>query len=67
MKIPVLDLQLHSPTRGSLAWYGTIGAMTALGVMEWPLAAVVAAGHLVAENSSSPAARGAGQGAEDAT
>ncbi len=66
MKIPIVDVELHKPTRGSLAWYGTLTAMTAAGVVEWPLAAVVAAGHLVAENSRSQAVSGAAEGAESA-
>lgn len=66
MRLPVLDLEVSAPTRSSLAWYGTVGALTAVGVMEWPLAAVVAAGHFVSENSRSPTASGAAEGAESA-
>lgn len=65
MRIPLVDLQLSAPTRGSLGWYAAIGAMTAAGLLEWPLAAVVAAGHLISENSTSAALAGAGAGAED--
>jgi hypothetical protein len=65
MRIPVLDLQLRRPTRGSVGWYAAIGAMAATGLLEWPLAAVVAAGHLISENSDSPAVSGAAAGAED--
>lgn len=66
MEIPVLNLELNKPTRGSMAWYGTLGAMSAFGAIEWPLAAVVAAGHLIAENSRSQAVEGAAEGAEEA-
>ena len=65
MKIPVIDVELHQPTRGSIAWYGTVAAMTAAGVIEWPLATVVIAGHLISENSRSQAMSGAASGAED--
>ncbi len=65
MRIPIVDLQLNRPTRGSVGWYAAIGAMTAAGLVEWPLAAVVAAGHLISENSTSPAVSGAAAGAED--
>ncbi len=41
--------------------------MAAVGLIEWPLAAVVAAGHLIAENSQSPSVSGAADGAESAT
>jgi|GEM_PF-4969297 len=66
MKIPILDLELNKPTRSSLAWYGGITAMAALGALEWPLAAVVMTGHLISENSRSPAVSGAAEGAESA-
>lgn len=66
MKVPVLDLELDKPSRGSLAWYGTVGAMTAAGLVEWPLATLLAAGHLIAENSRSEAVAGAAEGAESA-
>ena len=64
MKIPLLDLEVHRPTRGSLAWYAGIGTMAALGTVEWPVAAVIAAGHFVAENSRSAAVSEAAEGAE---
>jgi hypothetical protein len=64
MRIPIVDVQLHRPTRGSVGWYTAIGAMTAAGLLEWPLAAIVAAGHLISENSTSPTVAGAGAGAE---
>jgi hypothetical protein len=37
--------------------------ITATGLLEWPLAAIVAAGHLISENSKSPTVSGAGAGA----
>jgi len=67
MRIPIIKLDLNAPTRGSLAWYGGVGAMAVAGLVEWPLAAVLAAGHLIVENSPSPAVSGAADGAESAT
>jgi hypothetical protein len=64
MKLPLLDLELNKPTRSSLAWYTGIAAMAGVGLIEWPLAGVVAAGHLISENSRSPAVTGAAEGAE---
>jgi hypothetical protein len=52
--------------RSSLAWYGGIGAMAAIGALEWPLAAVVVTGHLISENSRSPGVSGAAEGAQSA-
>ena len=65
MRLPLLDLDIGKPTRGSVAWYGALGAMSAAGLIEWPLAAVVAAGHLIAQNSHSQAVTGAAEGAEE--
>lgn len=67
MRIPIINLDLNAPTRGSLAWYGGVGTMAVAGLIEWPLAAIVVAGHLIAENSQSPAVSGAADGAESAT
>ncbi len=39
MRIPIIDLELNRPTKSSLAWYGGIGAMAGVGLVEWPLAA----------------------------
>ncbi len=66
MKLPILDLEVNKPTRGSLAWYGTLGVMAGAGLIEWPLAAVVAAGHMISQNSRSEAVSGAAEGAESA-
>jgi hypothetical protein len=66
MRLPILDLELERPTRGSIAWYAGIGAMTAAGAVEWPVAAIIATGHLIAENSKSSAVSGAAEGAESA-
>ncbi|HWF34119.1 MAG TPA: hypothetical protein VG295_02075 [Solirubrobacteraceae bacterium] len=66
MKLPVLDLELNRPTRSSLAWYAGMGAMTAAGLLEWPLAAIVVTGHLISENSRSSAVSGAASGVESA-
>ena len=67
MQIPVIDLEVRRPARSSLAWYAGIGTMAALGLIEWPLAAVVATSHLISQDSRAPtvsdAAEGAGSGA----
>ena len=66
MRIPLLDLELHKPSRGSIAWYGTVGALTAFEVIDWPLALVVAGSHFVADNSLSQTAEGIAEGTESA-
>lgn len=64
MHVPLLDLQIERPTRSSLAWYGGIGTMAAAGLVEWPLAAIIVAGHVITENSKSSTVVGAVEGAE---
>ncbi len=66
MRIPILEFELNRPNRGSLAWYGGIGAMTTVGLIEWPVAAIIAVGHLIAENSDSATVSGVAEGAESA-
>lgn len=66
MRIPVLDLHVNRPSRGSLAWYGGVGAMATIGLVEWPLAAILVTGHVVAENSGSSSVSEAAEGASDA-
>ncbi len=31
MRLPIIDLDLSAPTRGSLAWYGGVGTMAVAG------------------------------------
>ncbi len=40
--------------------------MAGVGLVEWPLAAIIVAGHLISENSNSPAVSSAADGAESA-
>jgi len=39
-------------TRVRLAWYGGIGAMAAINLIEWPVALVVAASHYIQDHSN---------------
>lgn len=38
------------PSHLHLAWYGGLATVAALGIVEWPVAAVLAVGHLLAED-----------------
>jgi hypothetical protein len=51
VKVPLLDRRLHAPDKGSLAWYAGLGAMTALEVIEWPIALVVGTSHALATHA----------------
>ena len=43
------------PQPQSLAWYAGIGVLAACGIIEWPVAGVVAVGKLLADNRHSKA------------
>jgi hypothetical protein len=58
------------PDRDQLALYGGLGAAAVVGILDWPVAAAVAAGTLVARRarrSSAPQARSAGTASEGKT
>ena len=37
------------PSKGSFAYYAAVAGLTALGLIDWPVALLVAAGHLLAQ------------------
>lgn len=57
---------LDLPPKGSLAYYGAIALMAGLGLLEWPVAAAVAAGHFLAQQHGNRVLEDFGQGLEDA-
>jgi hypothetical protein len=50
--VPRLHLRMPTGTRGRLLWWGGLAAVAAAGVVDWPVAALVAAGSWVAEQSA---------------
>jgi hypothetical protein len=48
VNIPVAGVSVPVPSRQNLVYYGGLGAMTALGVIEWPVTLAVAAGYALA-------------------
>jgi hypothetical protein len=40
---------VHLPALDSLAWLGGLATLAALGIVEWPVAAVVGVGHVLAQ------------------
>ena len=46
--LPVLGT-LRLPPMDSLIWFGGLATLAAIGLMEWPVAAVVGAGHLLVQ------------------
>ncbi|MER6173771.1 hypothetical protein [Streptosporangium sp. NPDC001681] len=63
ISLPVIGT-LTVPPADRLVFYGVLGALGALGVVEWPLVLIVGIGHYLTEQRFSPLLREAGQAAE---
>jgi len=50
--VPVPRIRMPSGTAGNIIWWGGLAAVAAFGVVDWPVAAIVAAGTWVAEQQS---------------
>lgn len=65
IRLPAVgDVPLPPPDR--LAYYAGLGAIAAFGVIDWPVALVIGAGHILADQHWSAWARGLGEAAEEA-
>jgi hypothetical protein len=53
-------------SRPELAYVGGIAGLAALGLLEWPIALVIAGGHILAADRSSKTVRDLGQAMEQA-
>lgn len=51
VRLPMVG-QLPLPSTGQLLWLGGLGAMAALGIVEWPVALIAAVGTYVVEQSA---------------
>ena len=58
--------KVRIPSPDQLAYIGALAALAAFEIVEWPVAVVVAAGHLLAENQHSRVAREFGEALEEA-
>nr|WP_254909764.1 hypothetical protein [Micromonospora sp. NBS 11-29] len=63
--VPLLG-EVAVPPPDRLAYYAGIGVLTALQVIEWPLALVITAGHVLADQHFSGLAKGLGKALETA-
>lgn len=54
---------LPAPQR--LAWYGGLAAIAAFGLIDWPIAAVLALGHLLSEDHHNQILRDFGEALEE--
>ncbi|HKS44679.1 MAG TPA: hypothetical protein VJT49_06105 [Amycolatopsis sp.] len=57
---------VHVPPPERLAFYAGLGALAAFGFIEWPVAVVVVAGHVLADQHWSRAVAGLGEALEEA-
>ncbi|WP_018335434.1 hypothetical protein [Actinomycetospora chiangmaiensis] len=53
-------------SRPQLVFVGGVAVLGALGVLEWPIALVLGAGHVLAADRSDPSVREAGRALEEA-
>jgi hypothetical protein len=51
-------------SRPQLVFVGGVAALSVLGLLEWPVALVLGAGHVLAADRSDPAVRQAGEALE---
>ncbi|MDP9116369.1 MAG: hypothetical protein M3O28_03720 [Actinomycetota bacterium] len=63
--LPILGT-VRLPRPEHLAYYGAVGALVALELIDWPIALLVAVGHGLAQQQHSQAIQQLGEGLEDA-
>ncbi|MCW3844198.1 hypothetical protein ONA70_29325 [Micromonospora yasonensis] len=63
--IPILG-EVAVPTPDKVAYYAGLGVLAALQVIEWPIALVITAGHLLADQHLSGVVKGVGESLESA-
>jgi hypothetical protein len=65
VNVPVVG-RVKIPPPEHLAYYGALGLMAAVELIDWPIALVVAAGHLMAEQHHNRFAEEVGEALQDA-
>ena len=65
VELPVLG-RVCLPSPEQLAFYGAVGVLAAAEIIEWPVALVLATGHLLMQEEHSRVAREVGEALEDA-
>jgi len=65
VEIPMLG-EVAVPPPDRLAYYAGLGVLAALQVIEWPIALVVTAGHMLADQHLSGVVKGLGEALESA-
>jgi hypothetical protein len=65
LRLPLVG-EVRIPPPDRMAYFAGLGVLAALEIVEWPLALVIGAGHLLADQHWSRVLRGLGTAAEDA-
>jgi hypothetical protein len=65
LNLPLIG-QVEIPRPEALAYYGGLAALAALELIDWPVAVVIAAGHLLASNHHNRLLEELGEAIEDA-
>jgi xanthosine utilization system XapX-like protein len=65
LNLPVLG-KVQVPRPEQLAFYGALGALAAVEIIEWPVALVLGVGHALMQNEHSRVAQELGEALEDA-
>jgi xanthosine utilization system XapX-like protein len=63
--LPLLG-RVRLPRPEQLAFYGALGALAAVEIIEWPVALVLGVGHALMQNEHSRVAHEVGEALEDA-
>lgn len=65
VRLPGLG-EIAIPPTDKIAYYAGLGLLAALQIIEWPLALVITAGHLIADQHFSGLAKGLGEALQQA-
>ncbi|MET7864445.1 hypothetical protein [Micromonospora taraxaci] len=65
VELPMLG-EVALPPPDKVVYYAGLGVLAALQVIEWPIALVITAGHVLADQHFSGLARGVGKALQDA-
>jgi hypothetical protein len=66
LSVPVIGWRVPLPSRDQLPWVAGVALCAALDLVEWPVAAVVIAGHTLAAHSRNESLRRLAEGIESA-
>ena len=65
VNLPVVG-RVRIPRPEHLAYYGALGIMAAVEIIDWPIALAIAAGHVLVEQQHNRVAHDIGEALEDA-